>query len=146
MKPRIRFAAAAYLLLEIWATLEVATWLGAGRTLLLLIAGAIAGIAVLRRERLTIVSQLRRGADLRQAFVSGLPDRALRTMAGLLLIIPGFLSDAAALILLVPRSRRWVVRRFAAGFVASSRDPTIIEGEFHRIDEPALPENKQDHR
>jgi UPF0716 protein FxsA len=133
------------LLLELSVTLEIAAWLGAGRTLLLLILVGILGIGVLRRERLTILSQLRRAASVQEVFVPGLPDRALRALAGLLLIIPGFVSDAAALVLLLPRPRQWLMRRFLANFTHGPAGPTIIEGDFRRVDDPMLPPaNQQD--
>ena len=142
MKPSIRFVFAGYVLLELWATLEVAAWLGGGRTFLLLVLGVVAGIAVLRREKLTLFAQLRRAAAGQEISVLQLPDRALRAAAGLLLITPGFVSDAGALLLLIPQSRRWLIRQFSAKFSPGAGDPTVIEGNFRRIDDPVLPYTK----
>ena len=142
MKPSIRFVFAGYVLLELWATLEVAAWLGGGRTFLLLVLGVAAGIAVLRREKLTLFAQLRRAVAGQEISVLQLPDRALRAVAGLLLIIPGFVSDAGALLLLIQPSRRWLIRQFSAKFSPGAGSPTIIEGNFRRIDDPVLPYTK----
>ena len=142
MKPSIRFAFAGYVLLELWVTLEIAAWLGGGRTFLLLVLGVAAGIAVLRREKLALFAQLRRAATGQEISVLQLPDRALRAAAGLLLIIPGFVSDAGALLLLIPQSRRWLIRQFSAKFSPGAGGSTIIEGDFHRIDDPVLPYTK----
>jgi UPF0716 protein FxsA len=138
----MRIALGGYLLVEISVTLEIAAWLSPGRTLLLLILGALAGIAVLRRERGVFLSQLSRPDTLYGVFLQGLPERALRALAGLLLIVPGFFSDAAALILLIPQSRQWLIRRFATRWAQHSADPTIIDGEFRRVDDTLLPEHK----
>lgn len=146
MKRWIRIGLAAYLLAEFWVTLEIAAWLGAGWTLLLLILAGAAGIAVLRRERLAILSQFRRAASLPEVLVPGLPDQALRVLAGLLLIIPGFVSDAAALVLLVPWFRNRLIRRFSARFGDGRDSPTIIEGDFRRVDDPSLPNGSQKDR
>ena len=145
MKPSWRFALLAYFLIERALILKTAAWLGAGWTLLALILGAAAGIGVLRRERLAIFSQLRSGFAISEPFVAGLPDRVLRAMAGLLLISPGFVSDALALFLLVPRSRRWLVRRFSAtlGRNHPAAGPTIIEGDFSRVEDAALPPQRR---
>lgn len=142
MKPRIRFAFAGYVLLELWVTLEVAAWLGGGRTFLLLVLGVAAGIAVLRREKLALFAQLRRAVAGQEISVLQLPDRALRALAGLLLIIPGFVSDAGGLLLLIPQSRRWLIRQFSAKFSPGASSSTIIEGDFRRIDDPVLPYTK----
>jgi len=146
VKPGFRFALGAYLLLEIWAMLQVAAWLGAARTLLLLILGVLAGIAVLRGEKLAILSRLRHPGTLRDGLIPSLPDRALRAAAGLLLIVPGFISNVAALILLVPRARQWLIRRWAARFGGNAGRLTIIESEFHRVDDPRLTERDHDCR
>ena len=146
MKPGFRIALGGYLLLEIWATLEVAAWLGGAQALLLLILGVLAGIAVLRGEKLGILSQLRHAGALRQGLIPSLPDRALRAAAGLLLIVPGLISDVAALILLVPAARRWLIRRWAARLGGNAARLTIIEGDFHRVDDPRLPESDRDSR
>ena len=142
MKLAVRMVLGAYLLVEISVTLEIAAWLGPGRTLLLLVLGALAGIAVLRWERGAFLSQLSRPDPLYGVFLQGLPERALRALAGLLLIVPGFVSDAAALILLIPRSRQWLIRRFTTRWAQHSPDPTIIEGEFRRVDDALLPERE----
>ncbi len=63
-------------------TLEIAAWLGGGRTLLLLLLGVVAGFAVLRAE------QFDRWVRLRSAIASGemplgrLLDGVLRVVAG----------------------------------------------------------------
>ena len=66
-------------------------------------------------------------------------------MAGLLLIIPGLVSDAIGLLLLIPPLRRWCIRRVVPGVydhpLVAGRDrrveprkPTVIEGTYTRHD------------
>ena len=141
-----RFAFPAYLLLEAFVTLEVAARLGAGLTLALLILGAAAGIAVLRQERLAVLTRLRRSLGAGQPLVPELFDSALRAAAGILLIVPGFLSDAAALALLSPPLRRMLLRRWRARFGQAASGPVVIDGSYRRIDDPRLPEPEQDPR
>jgi UPF0716 protein FxsA len=144
MKRRLRFAVPAYLLLEIFLTLEIASRLGAGPTLVLLLLGAVAGIAVLRTERLSILARLRQAVASGEPLLSGVFDGALCAVAGVLLIIPGFISDAAAAGLLIPRVRQWLVRRLSAslGHVPEA-GPAVIEGDYRRVDETALPKPKR---
>jgi UPF0716 protein FxsA len=108
----------AWLLLEIWLMIQVAEVIGGLLVVLLLILGAVVG------------SRLIKGAGLRAlrnattAFEQGrMPEpgsaetgTSLTVLAGLLLIVPGFLSDALALTLLFPPTRAlWrVVGRRAA--------------------------------
>jgi UPF0716 protein FxsA len=140
MTRTLRLAVPAYLLLEALVTLQIAASLGAVRTLLLLLLGVAAGIAVLWREQLSVLSRLRRAAASREAMLPALLDGAVRAVAGALLIIPGFVSDAAALaLLLVPGLRRRFVRWLAAALGHSSTDPLVIEGDYRPVDDPALP-------
>jgi UPF0716 protein FxsA len=135
----LRLALPLYLLLEVVATLELAAWLGIGRALLLLLLGAIAGITVLRRERLALLALLRRAANLGEPIMPGLLGAALRALAGILLIVPGFVSDAIGLALLIPASRRWLIRRFSAGLGQGRATPGVIDGDYRRVDSAALP-------
>jgi UPF0716 protein FxsA len=141
----LRWVLPACLLLEIFVTLQVAAWLGAGRTLALLLLGALAGIAILRREQLAILARLRYGAQLREPVLPGLLDGAVRAAAGILLIVPGFVSDVAALALLIPGLRRRLVRRFSAGRGHNPATP-VIDGDYRRVDDPMLPEPKREAR
>jgi UPF0716 protein FxsA len=145
MTRTLRFGLPAYLLLEAYVTLQIAAWLGGGRTLLLLLLGVMAGLVVLRREQLSILARLRRTAASGERVLPNLVGGALRVAAGILLIVPGFVSDMAGLALLIPVLRR----RLVAGILPVSADdpsgPTVIEGEYRRVDDPALPRAKQEH-
>ena len=50
-------------------------------------------------------------------------------MAGLLLIVPGLISDAIGLLLLIPPLRRWFIRR---GF-GDIYDHPLISGEGRHV-------------
>jgi UPF0716 protein FxsA len=138
MKPMLKLALPAYLLIEAFLTLAVGSWLGPGATLLLLVLGAAAGMAVLRTEQFSLLSRLHRILVAGDPLIPGLCDGALRGTAGLLLIIPGFVSDLAAIGLLIPQLRRAVVRRLSARLGNGSATPVVIEGDYRRVDDPAL--------
>jgi UPF0716 protein FxsA len=107
-------------ILELAVLIQIGSRIGVGYTLLLLLAGAVAGSLVLRQvgaatiRRLTAASgQGPTPAAVPAPPVPGRPaaETALVVVAALLLIVPGFLSDAAALVLLLPPVRRALVRR-----------------------------------
>lgn len=87
-------------ILEIYVGTLVADQIGAGPTLLLLLAGVVVGAFVMRR------------AWRRRPRTS---DTALLVLAGALLLLPGFVSDALGLLLLLPPVRAvvkvWVGQR-----------------------------------
>jgi UPF0716 protein FxsA len=58
-------------------------------------------------------------------------------MAGLMLLLPGFLTDALGFLLLIPPLRRRLIRRFVrvVPVAPGDRDQAgqrVIEGEFRR--------------
>jgi UPF0716 protein FxsA len=87
-------------ILEIYVGTLVADQIGAGPTLLLLLAGVVVGAVVMRR------------AWRRRPRTS---DTGLLVLAGALLLLPGFVSDAFGLLLLLPPVRAvvkvWVGQR-----------------------------------
>lgn len=144
MSRLLRFGLPGYLLLEAYVTLEIAARLGGGRTLLLLLLGVVAGFAVLRREQLSILGRLRSAAASGEPGLPSLLDGVLRVVAGILLIIPGFVSDAVGLTLLIPVLRRRLVAGVSPVARRDPREPTVIEGDYRRVDDPALARSKRE--
>lgn len=109
-------------LIELWVGVLLARGIG-WWLLLWLIADVVAGVALIREERFAAIGRvmgaMQQGRDpARALFTSG---RLM--LAGLLLILPGVISDLFALALLLwPRARKAPV----------AANDEIIEGEFTR--------------
>lgn len=99
-------------LAELASIIGVGQWLGVGRTLLLLLAGVVAGTLVISAQGRKAVSRAREDLARAQARVAGAvaPEpsatrpgrgRGWLLVAGVLLAAPGFVSDAVALALLL---------------------------------------------
>ncbi len=106
-------------------------------TLSLLLGAALLGIAWIQREGLQTLIVLRTAMDRGQPQNQELLAGALGFVAGLLLVLPGFLSDLLALALLPRTVRLRLAGRWAA--VVELRRPgshngVIIEGEFENVD------------
>ena len=58
--------------------------------------------------------------------------------AGLLLIIPGLMSDLLAVVLLIRPLRRWLADRLKSRPAAQNQAPrpVTLEGDFTRVDDP----------
>lgn len=123
-------------LAELYLLLLAAARLGALTTLLLLILAAFAGTAVMRHYGLASLPRLRSALAGGQSPARPMLEAMLAQLAGLLLILPGFISDAVAVCLLIAPLRRWLAARMAGPDGAvSSAEVHIIEGEFSRRDE-----------
>ncbi|MEV5957916.1 FxsA family membrane protein [Streptomyces sp. NPDC051987] len=102
---------AAWLVLEIWLLTVVAGAAGGVSVLLLLVAGFVAGSVVIkragRRAFRSLNEAVRRGGSPERGGGNG-----LMMLGGLLLMIPGLVSDALGLLLLLPPVQK-AVSRFA---------------------------------
>ncbi len=127
---------------EIYAFVEIGKLLGGWQTALWVIFSAVAGIMLLRVHG---IAAMRR---IQAAMLNGEPpartmfDSALLFLSAILFIIPGFISDAIALLLMLPPVRWLVVRLmmrravpFSQGHVHRSG---TIEGEFRHEDDEGI--------
>ncbi|MFF8969502.1 FxsA family membrane protein [Streptomyces sp. NPDC014995] len=100
---------AGWLVLEIWLLTVVAGEAGGLTVLLLLLAGLVLGSVVIKR------AGRRAFQNLNEAIQRGTPPsrgggNGLMMLGGLLLMIPGLISDALGLLLLVPPVQKAVAR------------------------------------
>lgn len=123
---------------EIASIILVGQALGVVPTLVLLFAGAVLGISLIRSAGTNFFEALR--APVQAASVQkGLAGQTLlRALAGLFLLIPGFLSDLLALLLFFPPVQRWIKARITVETPRPSANPgerfsTVIEAEAIEI-------------
>lgn len=111
----VRLVVAALVLAEIASLILVGRGIGLLPTLLLVVLAALAGAAILRRQGgdalRAMQASLRDGRDPRASLLRG----GFRVAAALLLIAPGFLGDAVAVLLLLPPVQRALARALARG-------------------------------
>lgn len=100
-----------WILAEIAAALLVVHLIGVLACVLLLLAGIPLGGWLLRAEGRAVLTRLRDTLAAGRPPGPGLLDGGLALLAAPLFIVPGFLSDLIAVILLVPPARRVVGRR-----------------------------------
>lgn len=123
-------------LLEIAGFVLVGGWLGLWPVLGLVVLAAVVGRQLIRRQGVRALRQLHRSGTVDP--LAPLARAAALVLAGVLLIIPGFVSDLLALALLVPASRRWILRAILArAMVMGPRRPMadgdIIDGDAVEI-------------
>ena len=103
-------------LLELYILIKIGSYLGAFQTVALVVLTALLGIAVVRFEGLRTLQQIRQSLSQGILPAEEMVDGVLIFIGGILLIIPGVLTDLLALVLLIPYSRtifkRWLRRRF----------------------------------
>jgi UPF0716 protein FxsA len=123
--------------LELAAFVAVAAAIGFGWALGLVLAGSLAGALMLRSAGGTHIGRVRVALGegsftALQADSSG----SLVLLAGILLLIPGFITDALALFVLVT-----LLRRVMSG--TPSRDGGVVDlapEQWHQVPDPSLPD------
>jgi UPF0716 protein FxsA len=148
---------------ELALLVKIGQAIGLWPTLGLLLGAAVLGSAIMARQGVTVARRAREAVALGRPPVGPVLDGVLLLLAGALLIMPGFVTDAMAVALLVPASRRKLarlaVRRVAerahaaarteaapggAPFPAQEANGPIIEGQFVRLDETSQPVRGKD--
>ena len=103
-------------LLELYILIKIGSHLGAFTTIALIIFSGVLGLLLARFEGLRTLHQIRQ--NLSQGIVPAeeLVDSVLIFVGGVLFVVPGVITDFAALVLLIPFTRtifkRWLRRRF----------------------------------
>ncbi|MBF0310768.1 MAG: FxsA family protein [Magnetococcales bacterium] len=126
------------LIVELFGLLIVGQWLGIFWTLACLIGGIVAGILLIRAEGLRILLRLQERLASGQAVEQTLLEGLLAILGGILLIVPGFISDIGALLLIISPLRRrvgrWLTGRFGggAGGYSPGGEDVVIEGECRK--------------
>lgn len=131
-------------LLEIAGFVVIGGRIGLGLTLLWLLVAAMLGLALIRHGGLNALIKLQTALNEQREPGHSLIDGAVMVVAGLLLIVPGFVTDFLAVILLLPATRNFLLRRAAKHFEtriyrqggggAKAASHTVIEGEFEIIE------------
>ena len=110
----IKGVVTAWLIGEVLSFLIAVKLMGLGTTLLVMLGTSLLGVAMLRRIGLDAARQLRRGALAGGGTDAGFVDGTLSALGAVLLILPGFVSDAAGLALATPSLRQGLAARLIA--------------------------------
>jgi len=131
-------------LAEIVVFVIVAVLLGFGKALALMLATSLAGALVLRAAGRARLKRFRMAAtDRTMTGFEAQGGDLLTVLGGILLLIPGFVTDCLGLLLLFPAVRRWLgatVRRVlqrSGGQADSVVD--LDRSEWDRVPEKRLP-------
>ena len=134
-------------LLELAVFVAVAATIGIGWALALVVAGSLAGVLVLRHAGGSHIARMR-VAVAEGSFTALQADSTggILLLAGILLVIPGFISDVAALLLLVSPLRRALAAAFGRGKPPPGPNGVLdLEPEqWRRVPDPALSRRRAD--
>ncbi|HEX8374432.1 MAG TPA: FxsA family protein [Geminicoccaceae bacterium] len=136
--------------LELLVIVRVAGGIGVLPTLLLLVGIGVLGMMLVRRQGLATIARVQASLQAGRLPVADVFEGVCILVAGLLLALPGLLSDVAGVALLLPPLRRLLykalARRLGDPAVLARGRPTprrgvgveVIEGQFEEVG-PAPP-------
>lgn len=117
-----------YVLVELAVLVALASTIGLGWTLLLLLAAFVAGLALAGSQLKRQLARLRNGLTTQQSQLA--TDGVMVALGSLLVVIPGLVTTAAGLLLLLPPTRaaaRPVLTAMAVrGWTSSGRGAPVI--------------------
>ena len=117
-------------LIEIYLMIKIGGTIGAFNTIFLIFFTAVTGVYFARLEGLNTIrsgfGQLIRNEMPVQEIISG----AAIAFAAFLLIIPGFLTDLFGFLLLIPITRKILLKNIFSKFKKNEINQNIIEGDI----------------
>ena len=149
--------------IEIALFIEVGGWIGLWPTLAIVIVTAFAGTTLLRIQGLAVLQRAQESAARNEVPVQEVFNGLCLLVAGVLLLTPGFFTDALGFLLFVPLFRkiagigiwRWLSRRghiYVTGFgpggpsdprgephcsgSRGTRGGPVIDGDFEEVNTP----------
>jgi UPF0716 protein FxsA len=135
-------------LTELYFLIKVGAQIGAFPTIFLTIFTAFLGGYMVRRQGFSTLMRVRGMMERGEVPAIEMMEGAVLLVCGVLLLLPGFITDAVGFVFLVPPIRRWLltaglqsggIMRPAPppGGDRAPHQPDVIEGEFKREqDEP----------
>ena len=132
-------------LVELYLLIEVGSVIGALPTIALSLFTAALGGGLVRMQGFAVLFRAQSALAAREVPAIELLEGALLLLAGLALLLPGFITDAIGFLLLIAPLRRWAIVRWlkARGTLTPAPRPSarpeqradhIIEGDYRRED------------
>ena len=122
-------------ILEMVVLIKVGGVIGAWNTVGLVILSALAGIEVVRRQGFRNALKLREKMAAGELPAVEVVESLAIMLGGVLMIIPGFITDILGIFLLIPPVRQLLINRWLKMSNVGIRRTNVYEAEYHREDD-----------
>jgi UPF0716 protein FxsA len=129
-------------LTELYFLIKVGSQIGAFPTIFLTVFTAVLGGWMVRVQGFSTLMKVRAMVERGETPAIEVMEGAVLLVCGLLLLLPGFITDAVGFVFLVPPIRRWlltaglqssgILRPLHPDSPGSHKPQEVIEGEFKR--------------
>ena len=140
----LKFFFALFILLplaELYLLIEVGSGIGGFSTIALCLLTAALGGMLVRHQGMRTLLQAKELVDRGQPPAEQMLHGIMIAISGVLLFIPGFITDLIGFLLLVPPVRNWLGQKLIAAQISnrSAGGETIIDAEVIHPDKHHLP-------
>lgn len=125
-------------MIEIGLFVTLGGWIGVWATWAVVLGSGVLGVFLIRWQKRTVLAQVVRDLQTLGDPLTPAAHSAMIVLAGVLLILPGFLTDALGLVLLLPPVRNLVIgqlrdRARAAAFATSAGPMMRSQSRPHAV-------------
>ncbi|MBO1518373.1 FxsA family protein [Oceanisphaera sp. DM8] len=124
-------------LMEIFVFIEVGSEIGALSTVALIVLTAVVGISLVRIQGFQTLMEAQRKINVGETPAREMLSGMMLALSGLLLLLPGFVSDIGGILLLLPPIRNLLVERFISRVNvqgSNSHQGHTFDGHYQRTD------------
>ena len=133
-------------LLEIFVFIEVGSAIGAWSTIALIMLTAIVGLSLVRIQGLQTLMEAQRKVNLGEPPAREMLAGIMLAMSGVLLLLPGFVSDLGGVLLLLPPVRAALIERFISKAHVRSQKGHTFTAEYHEYSETRIHQDRLGNR
>ncbi|WJQ82990.1 FxsA family protein [Brevibacillus brevis] len=110
--------------LELWGLITIGSWIGGWNTVVLVILTGIFGAWLAKQQGMQVFRMVQHQLSRGQMPTDSLIDGVLILIGGILLLLPGFVTDVIGLVFLIPYTRmiiRHLLKRWLWNLISSGR-------------------------
>ena len=124
-------------IVEIYLFIKIGAKIGAFNTILLILTTAIMGVSYAKYEGLNTLKSATQNLIKNSLPIYEIISGATLGLAAILLILPGFATDSLGIVLIIPFTRKIIIRFFQKKVKKKNnlKNKNFIEGEYEDIED-----------
>ena len=122
-------------LMEIFVFIEVGSAIGAWSTIALIVLTAVIGLSLVRIQGFQTLMEAQRKVNMGETPAREMLAGMMLALSGLLLLLPGFVSDMGGVLLLLPPVREALVERFISRMNVQTQKGQTFDADYYRTDD-----------
>ena len=124
-------------ILEIYLFIKIGAKIGAFNTILLILITAVLGVSYAKFEGINTLKSATKNLINNLIPIYEIISGAALAIASILLILPGFATDIIGIVLIIPFTRKLIIKLFSKKIKKNDTETNkkFIEGEYEDIDD-----------